>query len=141
MQSGRRAQKIGFTAKCRTLGAVNAQAGACRSHSDSMVEDFRVPSKSNNEGRRQRQQAGLRGAKIPCLQAPYNTQCFLLGNQLLAATSEDHLRRLNFIFPCPEKAGVEMATLSHFCASLLYGVFSASKYQTENTVSMANPEV
>ena len=140
MQSGR-TQKIGFTAECRTLGAENARAGVCVSHSDSMVGDFRVPFKSNYEGRRETQQAGLRGTKIPCIQAPCNTQYFSFCNQLVATTSDARLRRLKFIFPCPEKAGGEMATLSHFCASLLYGVFSASKHQTENTLSMANPEV
>src|ERR1700739_1660750 len=116
MQSGR-TQKIGFTAECRTLGAETPRAGVCVSHSDSMVGDFRVPFKSNYEGRRETQQAGLRGTKIPCIQAPCNTHYFSFCNQLVATTSDARFGRLKIIFHSPKKAGGEMETLALFAPS------------------------
>jgi hypothetical protein len=139
MRSGR-AQKNGFRSRCRTLGAENAQAGFCASNSDSIVEDSPVASIPNFEGQRQTMQAGLKGTIIPCLQATYNQQYFAFWNQPVAAKSEHRFRHLKIIYACPEKAGVKMATLRHFCASLLYGVFSEF-LQTQNAVSKANPEV
>jgi hypothetical protein len=139
MHSGQ-AQKVGFRAGCRTLGMGSAGTSLCASPSDSIVEDFHDQPFPNGEGQRQTERAGLTGTSIPCLQAPYNTKHFPFWNQLVAAEMEDRLRQLEFISACPEKAGADMATLSHFCASLLYGVYSES-FQTQDAVSMANPEV
>lgn len=134
------AQKIGFTAECRTLGMECPSVGFCASYSDSIVKDFRTPSIPNAPGQRQTKQAGLTGSRIPCLQATYNTQYFSLWNQPVAAKCKNRLQQLKIIFECPEKGGVQMATSGHFCASLLYGVFS-DFLQTQNATSKANPEV
>jgi hypothetical protein len=139
MHSGQ-TQKIGFAARCRTLGVGGAETSVCASPSDSIVEDFRDHPAPNGEGQRQTERAGLSGTKIPCLQTPNNTRHFPFWNQLVAAESEDPLRQVNFISVCPEVVGTEMATLSHFCASLLYGIFPES-FPTQDAVSMANPEV
>jgi hypothetical protein len=136
MHSGR-SQKSGFTAPCRTIIAASAKIGACTSPFDSMGEDFRLPP---IPGRRQTNQAGLRGTKIPCLQTPYNSQHFLLGLPSVAAESEDRLWQLKIIHAYPEKAGTKMTMSSHSRGSFLFGVFSDSS-QTQNAVSMANPEV
>jgi hypothetical protein len=85
-------------------------------------------------------QAGLTGTKIPCLQTPYNSQHFLLGLPSVAAESEDRLWQLKIIHAYPEKAGTKMTMSSHSRGSFLFGVFSDSS-QTQNAVSMANPEV
>jgi len=123
MHSGR-TQQSGFIAECRTLGAKNAPSGFLASYSDSIERDFRVPPIPNLVGQRQTNQAELKGTKIPCLQTTYNKHYFAFWNQTVAVKSEKGLRRLEIIDIYPEKAGGKMATLSHFCASLLYGVFS-----------------
>jgi hypothetical protein len=94
----------------------------------------------NGEGQRQVKRAGLRGTKIPCLQTPHNPQYFPFWNQPVAEESEVRLRQPKIIYTSPEEARTKMATLSHFCASLLYSVFSEF-LQTQHAVSMANPEV
>jgi hypothetical protein len=119
MHSGQ-TQKIGFRAGFRTLGTGSAGTSFCASPSDSMVEDFHDQPFPNGEGQRQTERAGLTGTTIPCLQAPYNTKHFPFWNQLVAAEIEDQLRQLEFISARPEKARAEMATSSHFCASILY---------------------
>lgn len=139
MRAGR-AQKNGSTGTCRTLVAGSAKAGVFQSQSDSIREDFRVPLIPNGEGRRQTKRAGLRGAKIPCLQPPYNTEHYPFWNQPVAEESEDRSRQLKIIYARPEGAGTEMAMLSHFCVFLLYGVFSEFLL-TQHAISMANPEV
>ena len=133
-------QKIGLGAGCHTLGTGSAGASLCVSPSDSMLEDFHDQPFPNGEGQRQTKHADLTDTDIPCHQRPYNTKHFPFWNQLVAAEIEDRLRQLEFISACPEKAGAEMATLSHFCASLLYGVYSESLH-AQDAVSMANPEV
>ena len=50
------------------------------------------------------------------------------------------MRQLKIIFACPEQGALQMATLSRFCASLFYGVFSDFS-QIQNAASMAKPEV
>jgi hypothetical protein len=136
MHSGR-SQKSGFTAPCRTIIAASAKIGACTSPFDSMGEDFRLPP---IPGRRQTNQAGLRGTKIPCLQTPYNSQHFPFGNLPVADESAERLRQLKIIHAYPEKAGAKMTASSHSCRSLLFGVFSDSS-QIQDAASMANPEV
>jgi hypothetical protein len=135
-----RAQKSGFTAECRTLGAECVSGGFYASYSGSIVKDFRFPFTPNSMGQRPTKRAGLTGTIIPCLQATYNPQYFSFWNQPVATKCKNGLRQLKIIFACPEKGGVQMATLGHFCASLLYGVFS-DFLQTQNAISMANPEV
>jgi hypothetical protein len=135
-----RTQKSGLTAECRTLGAVYAPDGFYASYSGSIVKDFRIPFTPNSMGQRPTKRTGLTGTNIPCLQTPYNTQYFSFWNQPVAAKCKNCLRRLKIIFACPEKGGVQVATSGHFCASLLYGVFS-DFLQTQNAISMANPEV
>jgi hypothetical protein len=133
-------RKIGFAGGLRTLGAKSIQGSARVSNSDSIGEDIRVPSVSNGEGQRQTQNAGLKGASIPCLQAPYSTQCFPFWIQPVPAISEDRLRQLRMSSACPEEVGGEMETWSHFSASHLYSILPGS-LQTENALFEANPEV
>ena len=135
-----RTQKTGLTERCRSLRTSCRNTGAWASASDSIEQDFRAVLIPNLTGSRPTQQADLTGTKIPCFQAPYNTQYFLVWNQPVAAESENRLQQLKIIFACPEKAGAKMATLSPFCASLLYGVFSGPT-QIQDAASMANPEV
>jgi hypothetical protein len=137
MQSGR-SQKSGFTVACRTIIRGSAVAGARDFPFDNIGKDFHLPPISNGEGCRQTQRAGLRGTKFPCPQTPYNLQHFPFGAPTVAEESrslaaiEDYLR-------IPEKAGAKMTTSSHFCGTLLSGVFLAPLRL--NAVSMANPEV
>jgi hypothetical protein len=137
MQSGR-SQKSAFTAECRTIIARSTKAGACASPFGSIGKDFRFPPIPNGERRRQTQRAGLRGAKIPCLKPPYNLQHFPFGNPPLAEESGSLAAIENYL-PIPEKAGARMTTSSHFCGTLLSGVFLTPLRL--NAVSMANPEV
>jgi hypothetical protein len=139
MRAGR-AQKNVFAEGCRTWVVESAKAGVCPSRSDSIGEDFRVPLISNGEGQRQTKQAGLTGTKIPCHRSPYNTQYFPFWNQPVATGSGCRSRQVKIIYAYPKEAGAKMATLGHFDASLLYGVFSGN-LQTQDAVSMANPEV
>jgi hypothetical protein len=139
MHSGR-AQKSGFAAEHRTIIAGSATTGVCASPSDSIGIDFNVPPIPNGEGQRQTKRAGLRGTKIPCLPTPYNPQYIPFWNQPVAVESEVRLRQPRIIYTSPEEARTKMATLSHFWASLLYGVISEF-LQTQHAVSMANPEV
>jgi len=139
MRSGR-TLKIWFMGGWRTLEAKSIQGSACVSNSDSIGEDIRVPSVPNGEGQRQTQIAGLTGASIPCLQTPYSKQRFSFWNQPVPAISEDRLRQLKLSSACPEEVGGEMATLSHFSASLLDSAVRGS-LQTETALSEANPEV
>jgi hypothetical protein len=134
------AQKIGLTTECRTLGVEGALDGFCASYSDSIETDFRAPSIPNPVGQRPTKRAGLTGTIIPCLQAAYNKQYFSFWNQPVAVQCKKCLRQLKIFFVRPEKGGIEMATSGHFCASLLYGVFS-DLLQTQNATAMANPEV
>lgn len=139
MQSGR-AQFVRETALLGAPGAVTRWSGAQASPSDSILEDFRVPNTPIGSGRRQTQAADLRGASIPCLLRPYETEHFLFWNQSVAVEVERGSRQLKIIGVSLEQDGLAMATLSSLCASLLYGDFSGS-LQTYDAVSMANPEV
>jgi hypothetical protein len=130
------AQKDAFPERRRALQAGNTKAGFCPSQSDSIEQDFRAPLIPNGEGQRQTKHAGLEGTKIPCLQSPYNTKYFPIWNQLVAAECEDRSLQVKIIYACPQEAGAKMATLSHFCASLLYWIPADSR-----AISMANPEV
>ena len=134
------ARKIGIAGRCRTLEAKSIQGSARVSNSDSIGEDIRVPSVPNGEGQRQTQNAGLKGASIPCLQTPYSKQHFSFWNQPVPAISEDRLRQLKLSSACPEEVGGEMATWSHFSASLLDSAVRGS-LQTATALSEANPEV
>jgi len=140
MGSGR-VRKIGSMDGSRTFEAKRNQASALDSISDSIVGDFRAPFVPNGRGQRQTQHAGLIGAFIPCLRAPYSTQSFSFWNQPVAAISEDRLRQLKMRSACPEEVGGEMAISSRFPASLLNSVLPGSSLQTESALSEANPEV
>jgi hypothetical protein len=139
MYSGR-TYESGLTAECRTLGGDPALTGVWGTHSDSISEDFRLTANPICEGQRQTNRTDQRGITTPCLAAPYNTNHFPFWNQLVANELNYRSRQSNFIHARPEKGGARMATLSHFCASLLYGVFSGS-FQTQDAVFMAKPEV
>jgi hypothetical protein len=139
MRSGR-ALKIGFMGGWRTLDAKSVQGSARVSNSDSIGEDIRVPSVPIGEGQRETQNAGLKGASIPCLRTLYSKQYFSFWNQPVPAISEDRLRQFKLSSACPEEVGGEMATSSHFSASLLDSAVRGS-LQTETALSEANPEV
>jgi hypothetical protein len=139
MHSGR-AQIGRNTAAYRTADGIGESTSVRASGSDSILRDICVPFIPNCKGRRQTERAVLRGARVPHLRAPYNTRNFVLLNQPVAAGVEDGARQLDFVHACPEQAGSALATLISIRASLLYGVLSGS-FQTQDTVSMANPEV
>jgi len=124
--------------KCR---AERVPTGALAHDSDSILRDSRAPYLSNCAGRRQTEQATLSGTKIPCLQRPYNEIHFFFWNQSVAAKVKDGPRQLKFVYGSQEPGGSAMATLSHFCASLLYGVFSENLFRPEMPSSWLTPEV
>ena|SRR5438874_13736474 len=106
MHSGR-TQGAGLTAECRTLGAKDAPTGFLASYFDSIVREIRVPPIPISVGQRQTKQAELKGKKIPCLHATYNTQYLAFWNQIVAVKCEKGLRRLEIMDICPEKAGAK----------------------------------
>jgi hypothetical protein len=65
-------------------------------------------------------------------------QHFPFGNPPLAEESGSLAAIENYL-AIPEKAGARMTTSSHFCGTLLSGVFLTPLRL--NAVSMANPEV
>ena len=139
MRSGR-VRKIGFTGGWRAWEANCNQGSACASNSDNIGEDVRVPSVPIGKGQRQTENAGLRGASIPCLQTPYSMQCFPFWNQPVPAISEDRLRQLKMSSACPEEVGGELETRGRFLASHLYSILPGSLL-SENALFEANPEV
>ena len=134
------AQKDACADEFRTLVVESAVAGVCPSQSDSIGEDFRVPLIPNGKGQRQTQQTDLRDAIIPCLQAPYNTHHFPFWNQPVAAESEKRSLQEKIIYARPHEAGAKWqrwVIFAHPSSTVLFSEI----LQTQNAVSMANPEV
>ena len=143
-----RSDGIGLRSKNRDFrqvphfGSQKLSGSARVSNSDSIGEDIRVPSVPNGEGQRQTQNAGLKGASIPCLQTPYNKQYFSFWNQPVRRESARiACGNLKLSSACPEEVGGEMATWSHFCASLLVRCSTLVSFRLKPPLSMANPEV
>jgi hypothetical protein len=134
------AQKDAFADGCRTLVVTSAKAGVCPSQSDSIEEDFPALLIPNGEGHRQIQQAGLNGTRIARIQAPYNTRDFPFWNQPVAAESEQRSRQVKIVYICPQEAGAKWqrrVIFAHPSSTVLFSEI----LQTQNAVSMANPEV
>lgn len=106
-------------------------------HSDSILRDIRVPLIPNRMGRRQTEQTGLRGTKIPCFRVLYNLKHFPIWNQSVAAVVEEDSRQLKVVQVRPQEAECAVATLCEICASFPYG----ESHQTSDVDSMAYPEV
>jgi hypothetical protein len=139
MGSGR-IDKNGLSGGRRLVDLKTKWASVYTSTSDSIGASFLVPHFPVGEGRRQPQQAGLRGASIPCLRTPFNERYLSLWNQPVAAMSEDRLRQLKLSFACPDGAGVAVVTLSRLLVPPSNSVLPGSLH-TENALLKANAEV
>ena len=107
-----RAKKIASTG---AFGAISYSMDRYRKISVSCVSNFRE--------HRQTNEAGLNRA-FSGPRALHNRKDFPYWNHKLAARELSRSRQLKIMAKCPEGAGSKVATLSRFCASLLYGVFS-----------------
>ena len=112
-------------AETHGLGDKIVSTGAYGSSSDNIYayKKNRVSCVSNFRERSQTNEAGLSSTTF-ARRALHNTKHFPHRNQKVAAGGLSRSRRQKIMAICPEEAGSKVATLSPFCASLLYGVFS-----------------
>src|SRR5579871_3753332 len=136
----RRVRKIGLNGASRAVQPKTNEGSASASNSDSIEEEICVPSAPDREGQRQTRNAGLRGASIPCLQAPSKTQGFSFWNQPVPAICEVRLRQLILSSACPEEHRDGMTTTRLIPASHPYGALPGSLH-TDNALFEAHPEV
>lgn len=121
--------------------AAGHRPGAMGRRDVSIWAYFRVSFLPNCAGRRQTRQANPRGAKIPCPRGSYNEKYFFFWNQSVAAEIKDGARQLKFVYGSPDSDGGAVATLTKFCASLLYGVFSENPFRRNVPCPWLTPEV
>jgi hypothetical protein len=119
-RSNRRGQE------CRTLGTHVVRCGVWADASDSIQRDICVSTAPNCEERRQNIKAALKDDRCSNLRVLRNQEQFPQRNQPVDPIVEQAEGQLKRVEALPEEGGPEMATLSHFPASLLYGVFSGT---------------
>ncbi|SRR6266568_417496 len=115
-------------------------AGHEGSQSDTIKAIFIFLPIPKPNGRRQINLVGLSGTEYPLPGSATQQRNFHQSDQPIAAEARRSLRRFESIDYAGRSGRPEMATLSHFFASLPYGVLFGSR-PTQPAVSMAKTEV
>ena len=116
------------------------QARCLVTGSGSIVQDSRAARTPIWVERRQTEQPGTQGTKIPCFRAPDQESHLPFWIQLIAAGNRYSLRQLRTVHTWTEQGEGRTAMFSLSSASLINGVLSGF-LQIQNAVSMSNPEV
>jgi hypothetical protein len=129
-----------FTAKALKTAHVLEETGHAGSQSDTINTIFNPAPIPKPDGQRQNNLAKLVGTENPLLGFVAQLPRFDQSDQPLAAGAKQCFRRFEQIPYAGRMGRLPMATLSHFFASLLYGVFFGFSLAVY-AVPMAKPEV
>jgi len=116
------------------------QAGFLVTSSGSIVDDSRAARTPIWVERRQTEQPGTQGTKVPCLRASDQESHLPFWFQLIASGNMHGLRQLKTVHTWTEQDEGRTEMFSLFSASLINGVPSGF-VQSQNAISMSNPEV
>jgi hypothetical protein len=129
-----------FTVESLKTGHVFQETGHAGSQSDTINTIFIPPPIPKPNGRRQNNLAKLVGIENPLLGFVAQLPRFDQSDQPLAAGAKQCFRRFEQIPYAGRMGRPPVATLSHFFASLIYGVFFGFSLAVY-AVPMAKPEV
>jgi hypothetical protein len=129
-----------FTAKSLKTGHVFRETGQAGSQSDTIQTIFTSPPLPKPDGQRQNNLAKLVGIENSLSRLASQLPRIDQSDQPLAAGAKQCFRRFEQIPTAGRMGRPRMATLSHFFASLIYGVFFGFSLAVF-AVPMAKPEV